>query len=81
MSECKEGQDIDATVNDGKKKAVTTPLFDEGYEMDELSPIRSYEPGTDYLKEVTEEEGEIKYEGKGKGRSILMHCNICDLTC
>ena len=72
---------VSSTVNKGEEKTGTTPMVDEGQEMDLLSPVMSYEPGMDDRLEPFTSEGETKYEGKGKNRCILRQCNICDSTC
>ena len=68
---------VPPTMTEGEDQAVTTPEVDEDQGLNPVSPVRSYEPGTDHLEQVISE-GETKYEGKGKGRSILIQRNICD---
>ena len=50
-------------------QAITSPEADEDHGTDELSPVRSFDSGFDYLEPVISE-GEPKYEGKGKGRCM-----------
>ena len=66
MSEGQEGRE---------DQAITSPETVEEHEMDDLSPIMSYNPGDDCLERVISE-GESKYEGKGKGRSMPAQCQI-----
>lgn len=80
VNEDKAGVAVAPRVIEGEDKAVTPPIVDNGQERDDISPVLSYEPGNDYLEPVISD-GEVKYEGKGKGRSILTHCNIFYSTC
>ena len=79
-NEDKAGIAVPPMVIEGEDKAVTPAINDKGQETDDISPVLSYEPGNDYLEPVVSD-GEVKYEGKGKGRSILTHCNIFNSTC
>lgn len=80
VNEDKAGVAVPPLVIEGEDKAVTPPIVDNGQERDDISAVLSYEPGNDYLEPVISD-GEVKYEGKGKGRSILTHCNIFYSTC
>lgn len=79
MSEGKDSGDTTAPANEGEGNDVPSPMPDEDQDEDHITPVRSYEPGTDHIEPVTSE-GEIKYEGKGKGRSTLIQCNSCNST-
>lgn len=59
------------TENEGKEKTGTTPKADEGPGMDDLSRVKSYEPGNDDQLKPFTSEGETKYEGKGKNRCMF----------
>ena len=80
VNEDKAGVAAPPMVIEGEDKAVTPPIVDKGLETDDISSVLSYEPGNDYLEPVISDE-EVKYEGKGKGRSILAYCDIIDSTC
>ena len=68
-------------VNEGEYESTTTPMADDTQGKD-LSPVPSYEPGTDHIDPVMSE-GKITYEGKAKSRSThtIIQCNSYDLRC
>ena len=68
-----------STNNEGEHESTRTLEADDARGT-ALSPVMSYEPGTDHVEPVTSE-GKVKYEGKSRGRSTLIQCNSCGLTC
>ena len=70
-NEDESGAPVSLKANEGEGKIVTAPTVDDGLGIDHVSRAMSYERGTDHIEPVINE-GEVKYEGKGKSRSTLM---------